>query len=472
MSAEPTLIIADGFEHLLARIVPLIRAADPAAPLHLLCTSTFAEGEPHNVTDVEDEVRELGGALDRIIVIRKRGEILSALRRSARAFGRYRRVWVSAHGDRQWVLLAGCWLAGIVPWRSRYAVLDPSTSRSERVPARRMVGRLLRRCATRRMLNLLFSRISLALRLRRVLGWPDSLIVEPVGACNLHCRSCVTGVGELKRQTRRLDPAQFRGVMDRLGPYLRWLDISGYGEPLLHPQILEMIGYAKGKGIPVVQIDTNANVPWRVDQLRAFVRSGVDNVIISLDGLTQEIYVQNRVGGDIELVKRFVAELVEAKRLEGSLKPVVVVQMILMRQNEHQVEAFKQAAKAMGADNYRLKHFWLNRPIEAQELTTLLPVAEEHRDFAVDDGAIINKRPPNTNYCRLLWDEMFLASDGTVMPCCFDPNATLNMGNLLKADSPGQIWNGQAYRKLRRQMVTDKSQITTCSTCVMWTVPK
>ena len=370
------------------------------------------------------------------------------------------------------MLLAGCWFSGIVAWGSRYELLDPATSRRRSIAAWQMPFLLLRRCLTRRMFNLLLSRLSLVLRLQRVLGWPDSLIVEPVGACNLKCRSCITGVGELKRQTRRLDPQRFRGLMDQIGPYLRWLDISGYGEPLLHPQILDMIRYAKDKGIPVVQIDTNANVPWRVDQLRAFVRSGVDNVIISLDGLTQEVYVQNRVGGDIELVKRFIRELLEAKRLEGSLKPVIVVQMILMRQNEHQVEAFKQAAKDMGADNYRLKHFWLNRPIGAQELNTLLPVAEEHRDFAVQDDRIINKRPPNINYCRLLWDEMFVASDGTVMPCCFDPNATLNMGNVLQEPSPGRVWNGQKYRRLRRQMVTDKGQIETCSTCIMWTVPK
>ena len=91
-----------------------------------------------------------------------------------------------------------------------------------------------------------------------------------------------------------MDVNLFKQAIDEMGPYLFDLWMFNWGEPLLHRQTPEMIRYAKDKGIEKIRLSTNLSIPFTDDYIDRLVRSGVDELIVSLDGTTPETYSHYR----------------------------------------------------------------------------------------------------------------------------------------------------------------------------------
>src|SRR5712675_1266490 len=131
-------------------------------------------------------------------------------------------------------------------------------------------------------------------------GLPVSISIEPTTSCNLRCPECPSGLRAFTRPTGMMKRELFESVVNQLAPSLSYLIFYFQGEPYLHPHLLEMIRLASQKKIYTA---TSTNAHFLDDEAsRETVESGLDRLIISLDGTTQETYQSYRIGGKLDKV--------------------------------------------------------------------------------------------------------------------------------------------------------------------------
>ncbi|MDF2696727.1 MAG: hypothetical protein K0S65_5110, partial [Labilithrix sp.] len=136
-------------------------------------------------------------------------------------------------------------------------------------------------------------------------GGPETGMIEPTNLCNLACPTCPTGTGKIK-PLPQMTLQRFDQVLGGLAPRLRNLALWNYGEPLLNKELPSMIARAKEAGVAVVKVSSNVHF---LDGPRgsALLRSGLDVLILSVDGASQETYAAFRKDGDFERVAASVA---------------------------------------------------------------------------------------------------------------------------------------------------------------------
>ena len=141
---------------------------------------------------------------------------------------------------------------------------------------------------------------------------PISLSVEPTTSCNLRCPECPSGLRSFTRDTGMLQKDLFQSILDQLSSDLIYLNLYFQGEPLLHPSFFDLVKMAGKKGI-FTNTSSNAHF-FTPEKAELLVDSGLDRLIVSIDGTTQEVYESYRVGGKLEKVLAGTRCLVEAKR--------------------------------------------------------------------------------------------------------------------------------------------------------------
>src|SRR5215216_909406 len=184
-------------------------------------------------------------------------------------------------------------------------------------------------------------------------GLPISISFEPTTSCNLRCPECPSGLRAFTRPTGMLQNDFFRQTIDQLSKDLLYLVFYFQGEPYLNPDFLEMVKYASGKGI-YTATSTNAHYLTDVNAKKT-VESGLDRLIISIDGTTQDTYKQYRVGGKLYKVLEGARNIVKWKKELKSKTPFVFFQFLVVKHNEHQIEDIKRIAKEIGVDQVRFK---------------------------------------------------------------------------------------------------------------------
>src|SRR4051812_1816358 len=184
-------------------------------------------------------------------------------------------------------------------------------------------------------------------------GLPVSISFEPTTSCNLRCPECPSGLRSFSRPTGMLKKDFFSETIDQLSRELMYLVFYFQGEPYLNPDFLDMVQYAASKKIYTA---TSTNGHYLNDKnAKRTVESGLDRLIISIDGTTQETYSQYRVGGNLDKVLEGAANIIKWKKQLSSTKPFVIFQFLVVRHNEHQIEEIKELAKKTGVDQVRLK---------------------------------------------------------------------------------------------------------------------
>src|SRR5580693_4928893 len=184
-------------------------------------------------------------------------------------------------------------------------------------------------------------------------GYPVSVSVEPTTSCNLRCPECPSGLRAFTRPTGMLRPDFFRETIDQLSGELLYLVFYFQGEPYLNPAFLDMVSYAAAKGIYTA---TSTNAHYLNDHnARRTVESGLDRLIISIDGTTQDVYEQYRVGGSLEKVLEGTRNIVRWKKELKSKTPFIFFQFLVVRPNEHQLDDIRKLAVEVGVDQVRFK---------------------------------------------------------------------------------------------------------------------
>jgi len=184
-------------------------------------------------------------------------------------------------------------------------------------------------------------------------GLPISISIEPTTSCNLRCPECPSGLRSFTRATGMLQSDFFRQTIDQLHRDLFYLVFYFQGEPYLNPAFLDMVRYASQKRIYTA---TSTNAHYLTEEnARRTIESGLDRLIISIDGTTQEVYEQYRVGGQLQKVLEGAARVVKWKKELRSKTPFIVFQFLVVRPNEHQIEEARQLARRVGVDDIWFK---------------------------------------------------------------------------------------------------------------------
>jgi len=290
-------------------------------------------------------------------------------------------------------------------------------------------------------------------------GFPFAVAIEPTTACNLHCPECPTGSKTLKRKPGNLDINDFRNLVNKLPDETFYLTLYFQGEPMLNKHFFSMAEYAKQRKMFVV---TSTNGHYLDDEnVERLLRSGLDKIIISLDGANAESYSAYRRGGNIEKVISGIATLVKRKRETGKLHPFIVVQFIVFRQNQHQVNEIKQLAMLLGVDALELKtaqHYGFK---EENPYMTTLDKYTRYRRSAQGSFAPKNKMK---NRCRRMLTSCVITWDGNLVPCCYDKDAEFCFGNLFRSGFH-EIWNGAAAENFRRRVMQSRKDLSICRNC-------
>ncbi len=267
-------------------------------------------------------------------------------------------------------------------------------------------------------------------------------------------------IKRIHRPTGMLKKDFFRQTIDDVYKELLYLVFYFQGEPFLNPDFLDMVSYAHQKGI-YTATSTNAHY-LNDDKARKTVESGLDRLIISIDGTTQDVYQQYRRGGKLDKVLEGARNIVKWKRELKSKTPFVFFQFLVVKPNEHQIDEIKRLAEEIGVDQVRFKtaqvYDYENDP------NNLIPSLEKYSRYRKDKEGKRQIKSNLNNHCWKLWHANVISWDGLVVPCCFDKDAMHRLGNL-QMQSFKEVWNNDNYKQFRKELVTSRRNIDICANC-------
>ncbi len=266
--------------------------------------------------------------------------------------------------------------------------------------------------------------------------FPYLFVMEVTNICNLKCPFCLTGKGiSGGRDVRHMKFAEAKEILDQVSEYLYFLQVYTWGEPLLNTDIFRIIEYAKKKNI-YVMISTNGTAMTQACN-QHLLESGVDYIVVAIDGGSQETYQKYRRGGDYNRVIANVKDLLYQRKRYKKNEPVIEWQYIVFRHNEHEVRDTEQMAYEIGINKF-----------------TPLPAYVEDIEWAATDPEYQTDlgNPERVYNCERPWSHLNVRADGGVAPCCYTFFKKDDLGELSR-NSFLEIWNNQYFQQARRIIV-------------------
>ncbi|MBR1809501.1 MAG: SPASM domain-containing protein [Paludibacteraceae bacterium] len=315
----------------------------------------------------------------------------------------------------------------------------------------------------RRIGNIIRSRFSYLLSLAGIYRFrhmPEFLSVEPADWCMLSCPECPVGRRGQKSTNDRglLGEELMRKILDECADYLHTIQFFFQGEPLLNRQLPLFIAMAKQKHIYTI-VSTNALLVTP-EYARALIGSGVDRLIVSIDGFSRQSYSEYRVGGSFRKALAGLRLLAEAKH-QLKAKTKIEWQCLMLKSNQHEWQLIRDNYKRLGADCLTLKtaQFY-----EFAHGNPLMPDNERYSRYKqLADGRFVRKKPYR-NHCLRLWSGAVVDVKGNLLPCCFDKTADYAFGNICNESIAG-VWHSDKAETFRRRLMLNRREIDICLNC-------
>jgi radical SAM protein with 4Fe4S-binding SPASM domain len=294
----------------------------------------------------------------------------------------------------------------------------------------------------------------------RVPALPSILDIEPINQCNFRCPHCQ--VTHWNKAKTRLDVEGLTKLLDQFPNLLR-VKLQGMGEPLLNKELLAMLELLEKRKIKTA-IVSNGSV--MTDTIRDKLLTVSTDVFFSIDGATQEVFENVRVGSSFKKVVDNIKKLTGARQKKSSSKgKTIAARTVVTKQNVHELSGIVRLATDLGLDSLTFQLIMTSwgkagmeeinsqkRVTEAKELEEQVTKAKQEAErvglplFIRNDDKYSRK-----NKCGWPWKSAFIASNGDVVPCAILADSdTVNMGNVFEEDFE-TIWDSEKYRELRRQ---------------------
>lgn len=312
-----------------------------------------------------------------------------------------------------------------------------------------------------KIINFFLIEIQDYLNILHVFGKPYSIFIDPVNICPLSCPLCGIGLKQHPRNKHKMEMNEFKRYVKSLESSLYLIKFYNYGEPFLNSELPEMISYAKKKKISL-QVNSNLNV-LTYDYAKRIVESGLDTLVVSFDGLTQESYSAYRKGGDINIVKKNIDIINEIKEKSGKNNPKIILQFLITKYNESEYDKVKEYAKKINAE-------FFPSPItldvnNKEQREKWLPENESYCRYDMKKTKKIKTKPDKK--CGFLWNDVVINVDGGIAPCCHLFYKSMDYGNL-NDNTFNEIWNNKMFvnsRKIFRTHKTPKDSFA-CARCI------
>lgn len=302
---------------------------------------------------------------------------------------------------------------------------------------------------------------------------------DVTNSCNLRCTYCPTGVMQKSGRRKYFMPLdQVRDAIDQLGDYLTIAYLYNWGEPLLHPEIAEIVNMLHQRGI-FTSMSTNLSLKCE-EQLLAVCDAGLDHLLLSLDGATQETYARYRKRGDLELALDNVRKLIQHRALHSRANPILEWQFLEFSFNVQEREKAQELARQLGVDKFLVRRGGALGEDKITEKEHKKDSFLVHAAKIIDDkllGGIYAYRNNRTGFnpkfgCERLWRSVVLNGDGGVAPCCYVYKKENDFGDMNKESIP-EIRKNDRYvvaRKLfseRESAALPEDLLHTCLLCTV-----
>lgn len=283
------------------------------------------------------------------------------------------------------------------------------------------------------------------------LNFPNRVTVELTNRCNISCTFCHRQVYDM--ELGEMSVELFKKIIDEMSEYQPIKLVPFFrGEPLLHPKFIELMRYAKKKGIGPIQVFSNG-LEFNEEISEAFIDAEIDFISFSLNTLDEEIYKQSRISGNLQKSidnVKYLSNLCKKYKLKGKAVPQIQVSTI-------DIDVYKKGKKDF-------IEFW--RPF-----VDIVRIYEEHDE----NGAFVDPEVSRTmniflerKPCRKLFTDMVIYWNGDIALCNYDWNKNVNIGNV-NQNSLKEIWDSSIYESLRSMHNLGKIDASVmCSKCEHW----
>lgn len=289
---------------------------------------------------------------------------------------------------------------------------------------------------------------------------PSFVSIETTNFCNLHCPECPVGINKsLKANKLTFDTVLYKKLIEELKPTLLHVILYFQGEPFLSNQLIELIKYTH---LARIYSSTSTNGQFLTDNVaREIVLSGLDKLIVSIDGTTQEVYQTYRVGGNLQKAIDGIKSIIRWKKELKSITPLVEVQFLVLKTNEHQLNEMKKLASSLFVDRLTFKTAQLYDFENGSDLLTTVKRYARYKK-SKDGKYILKGNQPNR--CWRSWSGAVINVHGEVLPCCFDKSSEHSLGDLHE-NTFLECWQSNKASEFRNKILHNRNQFVMCRNC-------
>ncbi len=289
-------------------------------------------------------------------------------------------------------------------------------------------------------------------------GYPTFVSVEPANFCQLRCPECPVGMRQYHKTAQTILPALFARLLAENADYMHTIIFYFQGEPLLHKDLPSLIRMAKEKRL-FTYLSTNLQ-SITPDLAYALIASGIDHIVCSIDGISEESYQAYRQGGSLKKALNGLRLLHEEKQKQ-KVNTIIEWQCLYLKANEREWEEMRAKYRELGADilTFKTAQFY-----DYKYGNPLMPSHEKYSRYHHVNGEYIPKQG-NTKSCQRMYMGCVMDVQGNIVPCCFDKGSEHILGNI-KDNSLKSIWQGKRAQAFRQQVNSNRNAITICQNCI------
>jgi radical SAM protein with 4Fe4S-binding SPASM domain len=302
---------------------------------------------------------------------------------------------------------------------------------------------IVKRLNIKRIINIIILFVEIKLKKPKLKSRPIIAKINTYPFCNLRCQGCF-GNKDHNYSKNILTFEQYKVIIDKISDYLMTVILYDEGEPLLNKDIIKIIKYTNNLNISTA-ISTNLSLGLSDQTIDDLVLSGLDRLRVALDGMSQSVYEQYRVGGNLSLVKRNLQRILQIRRKHNRKTPVIEIQYLNFGYNVHQLEEAKQYAQHLGVDEFTtfLAHaddFWISYKGEAADRMKL--------------------------GCSWIWGCLYISNDGTIFPCHYGEDNDMEPIGSIFRNNLEHLWNAFYMQNLRKSFQKNQSPVYNfCQQC-------
>jgi radical SAM protein with 4Fe4S-binding SPASM domain len=288
---------------------------------------------------------------------------------------------------------------------------------------------MTKRLSPQKVLNIGILLLEMKLRKAKLKSYPIIARINACPVCNLRCPGCM-GKGNPNSSKHIMTIEEYRDIIDRVYENLVLVILYDEGEPLLNKDIYKMVRYTSKLNIST-NISSNLSLKFSDKNIEDLVLSDLDRLRVGIDGMSQEVYEQYRIGGNLELVKSNLRKIITTKRKYNREYPILEIQYLNFGYNAHQIEDAMYFAQSVGVDEFNTFRAYPD-------------------DLWVDNECSEIDRVKQG--CSGLWMTLYINNDGMVFPCNYGEDTGINpIGSVFKTDL-AQLWNDSYMQDLRKSL--------------------